>query len=415
VEIETRDDQTEVVVVLGTRSEAVALAPVVRALRRASGVRPLVVSTGQHHDLLDQVLRPLGVRPDVDLTVTETGAPLHRLTAGVVEQLGELLASRRPDAVLVHGDSTTAFGGALAAFSEGIPVGHVGAGLRSGVPDDPFPEEANRRLIAPLARWHLATTAAAAGNLIAEGIDPDGITVTGTTGIDALLWAADLDRGSSAFRGRRSTERAPRLLATLQRRENEGPRMERLAQALRRLADDGADVVLPLPPNRGVRDALEPALAGSAVRIVEPMDYLDFVATLADASVVITDSGGLQEEAPALGKPVLVAREATDRPEGPASGVARLVGADPDVVVRECRELLADGGRSEQRIRQANPYGDGRAAARVVSTVIGALAGRRRTRPRGHVVPPAQLDRVTGGRGDLAPLPAHPRVPLLVG
>jgi UDP-N-acetylglucosamine 2-epimerase (non-hydrolysing) len=366
--------QTEIAVVLGTRSEAVKLAPVVRALRRTPGVRPLVVSTGQHRELLDQVLRPLGVRPDVDLAVLDPVQPLPRLTARVVEQLGELLAQRRPAAVIVHGDSTTAFGGALAAFSEGIPVGHLGAGLRTGLLSDPFPEEANRRLIVPLARWHLAPTPGAAANLIAEGVDASAITVTGNTGIDALTWAADLDRGTSAFRGRRAVDRdAPRLLVTLHRRENGGGTMRGLAGALCRLAEDGADVVVPLHPSPSVREVLLPALEGSKVRVVASLGYLDFVATLADSTLVITDSGGVQEEAPSLGKPVLVVRDLTERPEGLAAGVARLIGTDPQVLIQECRALLADDGLYARMSRRANPYGDGHAAQRVVETVCGSL------------------------------------------
>jgi UDP-N-acetylglucosamine 2-epimerase (non-hydrolysing) len=366
--------EAEVAVVLGTRAEAVKLAPVVRAMRRTPGIRPLVVSTGQHRELLEQVLRPLGVRPDVDLAVLEPGQPLPRLTARVVEQLGELLAERRPEAVIVQGDSTTAFGGALAAFSEGIPVGHVGAGLRTGLLSDPFPEEANRRLIAPLARWHLAPTTGAAANLIAEGIDASAVTVTGNTGIDALTWAADLQRGTSAFRGRRAVDRAaPRLLVTLHRRENGGGRLRGLAEALCRLAADGADVVLPLHPSPAVREVLLPALAGSEVRVVPSLGYLDFVATLADSTLVITDSGGVQEEAPSLGKPVLVVRDVTERPEGLAAGVARLIGTDPQVLLDECRTLLTDEHRYAAMSRRTNPYGDGHAAERVVHTVCRSL------------------------------------------
>jgi UDP-N-acetylglucosamine 2-epimerase (non-hydrolysing) len=374
------EQQVEIAVVLGTRSEAVTLAPVVRALRRRPGVRPLVVSTGQHRELLDHVLRPLGVRPDVDLAPIEPGQPLPRLTARVVEQLGELLAARRPDAVIVHGDSTTAFGGALAAFCEAIPVAHAGAGLRSNVMDDPFPEEANRRLIAPLARWHLAPTASAAANLIAEGLDPASVTVTGSTGIDALLWAADLQRGTSAFRGRRAADRAAaRVLVTLHRRENVGARMERIAGALRQLAAEGADVVLPMHPSPEVRGSLAPVLIDSDVRIVQPLGYLDFVATLGDSTLVITDSGGVQEDAATLGRPALVARETTERCEGLAAGVARLVGSDPDLLLAECRTLLQDDRAYARMARPAGSYGDGRAAERVVNSVCaGLLASCRR-------------------------------------
>ena len=365
----------EVAVVLGTRAEAVALAPVVRAMRRTAGMRPFVVSTGQDDRLLDQVLRPLGVRPDVDLAVPGRREPLRRITAGVVEQLGELLATRRPDAVLVHGDSTTAFGGALAAFSEAIPVGHVGAGVRAAS-DASFPEEANRRLITPLARWHFAPTAAAAAALLGEGVDPQCVTVSGSTTVDALLWAADLGRGSSAFAGRRSAgPRARRVLAGL--RPGAGRPGSRTAQALAELAADGADVVLLLRegPDGGGPDGEGPDGEGPphGVRVVGPLEYLDFVATLADACLVVTDAGGLQEEAPSLGKPVLVVRDGTDRPEGVAAGVARLVGADAQALLAACRLLLSDASAHGAMVSPVSPYGDGRASQRVVHALLTGL------------------------------------------
>jgi len=390
----------EVAVVLGTRAEAVALAPVVRAMRRTAGMRPFVVSTGQDDRLLDQVLRPLGVRPDVDLAVPGRREPLRRITAGVVEQLGELLATRRPDAVLVHGDSTTAFGGALAAFSEAIPVGHVGAGVRAAS-DASFPEEANRRLITPLARWHFAPTAAAAAALLGEGVDPQCVTVSGSTTVDALLWAADLGRGSSAFAGRRSAgPRARRVLAGL--RPGAGRPGSRTAQALAELAADGADVVLLLRegpdgggpdgegpdgegPDGGGPDGEGPDGGGPdgggpdgegpphGVRVVGPLEYLDFVATLADACLVVTDAGGLQEEAPSLGKPVLVVRDGTDRPEGVAAGVARLVGADAQALLAACRLLLSDASAHGAMVSPVSPYGDGRASQRVVHALLTGL------------------------------------------
>jgi UDP-N-acetylglucosamine 2-epimerase (non-hydrolysing) len=363
----------EIAVVLGTRSDAVTLAPVVRALRRTPGFRALVVSTGQHRDLLDDVLRPLGVRPDIDLAQADPGRPTPRLTARVVEELGDLLAARRPRAVLVHGDSSTAFGGALAAFSEGIPVAHAGAGLRADTIADQVPEEANRRLIAPLARWHLAPTASAAANLVTEGIDPAAVTITGSTGIDALLWAAQLQRGTSAFRRPPAGGSAPpRVLVTLHRRENRGERMAHVAVALRRLAEDGADVVLPAHPSPDVRAVLLPALAGSGVTLREPLGYLDFVATLEDATLVITDSGGVQEEAATLGRPTLVARETTERGEGLDAGVAQLVGTDPARLVAACRHLLDDDAAYARMARMRSPYGDGRAAQRVVRVLCGA-------------------------------------------
>jgi UDP-N-acetylglucosamine 2-epimerase (non-hydrolysing) len=296
-------DRAEVAVVLGTRAEAVALVPVVRALRRSGHFSPLVVSTGQRRGTLDQVLRPLGVKPDIDLTPTcqETDGPDGRLGPDVVEQLGELLAVRRPDAVLVHGGSATAFGAALAACSEGIRVGHLGAGLRLRWGETGLsPEEANQRLIALLARWHLVSTPAAAENLVAEGIDPVTVAVTGTTVVDTVLWAASLNRGTSLFDGGTSDNG---VLACLRFAEGES---EQLAvDALQALADDGADVVLPLHLD-GVDRGLLAGLRGAGVRLVPPLDYLDFVATMRGATLVVTDSTVVEEEASALGRPVSV-------------------------------------------------------------------------------------------------------------
>lgn len=376
--------QAEVAVVLGTRSEAVALAPVVRALRRSGLLSPLVVSTGQQRGVLDQVLRPLGVRPDVDLALA--GRPddgsSRRLDADAVERLGELLAARRPDAVLVHGGSATAFGAALAACSEGIDVGHLGAGLRTrpsaGTPGTSSgglpPEEVNQRLIAPLARWHLAPSTAAAANLLAEGIDPGAITVTGTTGVDAVLWAASLHRGTSAFAGRAHAGHSRgRLLACLRLCDGDRDRLAGVADALRRLAADGLDVVLPLPPD-GVSDGVRTHLTGDGVRLVPPLAYLDFVATMREATLVVTDSGTIEEEAPALGTPVLVVRDATDRAEGVRAGIARLVGTDPQALVRESRRLVGEYSLRAVPDPQ-NPFGDGGAAGRVLEVLTRSLAG----------------------------------------
>lgn len=309
----------EVIVVLGTRSEAVALVPVVRALRRSGHFSPLVVSTGQQRVVLDQVLRPLGVRPDVDLALAhpEPDGPGGRLGADAVEQLGELLAARRPDAVLVQGDSATAFGAALAACSEGIRVGHLGAGLRSRRGGGgPLPEEANQRLIAPLACWHLAPTGTEAANLVAEGIDAAAVTVTGTTAADTVRWAASLHRGTSLLDGE---ERSGRVLACVRLAEGE----RRAVDAVGSLAAHGLDVVLPLHPDDAHRE-IPDVLRDAGVRLVPSLDYLDFVATMRDATFVVTDSGAIEQEASALGKPVLVVGEGSHCLDGTASrGPAR--------------------------------------------------------------------------------------------
>jgi UDP-N-acetylglucosamine 2-epimerase (non-hydrolysing) len=380
----------EVAVVLGTRSEAVALAPVVRVLRRCEQFSPTVVSTGQQRGVLDQVLRPLGVRPDVDLALGRTGAEgdasSRRLTADVVERLGELLAARRPHAVLIHGDSVTAFGAALAAGSEGIGIGHLGAGVRAPRPATaaPPPGEVNQRLIAPLARWHLAPTPSAARNLLAEGVDPRAVTVVGATAIDALLWAASLHRGASAF----ARDRAPagRVLACLQLGETDRDRSAVRACALALLASDGLDVVLPIPPD-GVPQAIRSDLERAGVRLSPPLDYLDFVATMRDASVVVTDSAAVEEAAPALGTPVLAVRDATDGVDGIASGIAWSAPDRPDELVAACRRLVTaprtGADDAAPWLASPGPSGDGHAAERVLDVLTRSLNGV----PGGHRIP----------------------------
>lgn len=369
----------EIAVVLGTRSEAVALTPVVRALRRCEHFSPLVVSTGQQRGALDQVLRPLGVRPDVDLALGRSGpdGSSGRLAAEAVEELGELLAGRRPHAVLVHGDSATAFGAALAAGSEGIGVGHLGAGVRAprAAAAPPPPQEANQRLIAPLARWHLAPTLTAARNLVAEGVDPQAVTVTGATAVDCLLWAVSLGRGTSAF-APDGGDGQGRVLACLQLGEGDRDRSVALAGALRGLVAEGLEVVLPRHPD-GVPAAVLADLDAAGVRLLPPLDYLDFVATLRDADLVVTDSGAVGEEAPGLGTPVLVVREVTDRAEELAAGTARLTHAQPDDVVEACRRLVGGPDRPGRRRAPLIPLGDGRAAERVLDVLTRSLTGAR--------------------------------------
>ncbi|MFJ5777246.1 non-hydrolyzing UDP-N-acetylglucosamine 2-epimerase [Streptomyces sp. NPDC093094] len=350
--------------VLGTRPEAIKLAPVARAMATGDRFEPVVVTTGQHREMLHQMLGLLGVEVRIALEVMRTRQQLSDLTARLVQELGEVMRDQRPDLVMVQGDTTTALAGALAAFYEKIPVAHVEAGLRTGVIDNPFPEELNRSLIGRIARWHFAPTDRAARHLTDEGVPGTKVFTTGNTVIDNLLWVLREGSGDSAFR-----TRARRILVTLHRRENQGERMRGMGRALRRLAHRGdVEIVLPLHKSPAVRDALLPELDGHpGIELVEPLGYLDFAATLAECDLVLTDSGGIQEEAPSLSKPALVLRTTTERPEAVEAGAARLIGTDPDTIVSSAERLLDDPAEYRRMATAGNPFGDGRAAARVLA------------------------------------------------
>ena len=350
--------------VLGTRPEAIKLAPVARAMAVGEQFEPIVVTTGQHREMLHQMLGLLRVDVRIALDVMRSRQQLSELTARLVGELGEVMRDQRPDLVVVQGDTTTALTGALAAFYEKIPVAHVEAGLRTGVMDNPFPEELNRCLIGRIARWHFAPTKRAARHLTAEGVPPEQVFTTGNTVIDNLLWVLAEGTGSSAFR----TD-ARRVLVTLHRRENQGERMRGMGRALTRLARRGdVEIVLPLHRSPAVRDVLLPELKDQqGVSLVEPLGYLDFAATLAECDLVLTDSGGIQEEAPSLGKPALVLRTTTERPEAVDVGAARLVGTDPEAIVSAAEELLDDPVVYRRMATAGNPFGDGQAAARVLA------------------------------------------------
>ncbi|MGW7301064.1 non-hydrolyzing UDP-N-acetylglucosamine 2-epimerase [Streptomyces sp. NPDC054829] len=350
--------------VLGTRPEAIKLAPIARSMAGSADFDPVVVTTGQHREMLHQMLGLLGVTSRIALDVMRSRQQLSDLTARLVAELGEVMRKRRPDLVVVQGDTTTALAGALAAFYEKVPVAHVEAGLRTGVIDNPFPEELNRSLIGRIARWHFAPTARAARHLTDEGVPKEQVFVTGNTVIDNLLWVLDRSTGTSAFR-----TRARKILVTLHRRENQGERMRGMGRALRLLAERGdVEIVLPLHKSPAVREVLLPELDGhDGIALVEPLDYLDFAATLADSDLVLTDSGGIQEEAPSLGKPALVLRTTTERPEAVEAGAARLIGTDPEALVRHAGELLDDPVAYGRMAGAGNPFGDGRAAERVLA------------------------------------------------
>ncbi|MFI1864748.1 non-hydrolyzing UDP-N-acetylglucosamine 2-epimerase [Streptomyces jumonjinensis] len=395
------DGGVRTMVVLGTRPEAIKLAPVVRAMTASPLFRPMVVTTGQHREMLQQMLGLLGVGVKTDLAVMRERQRLSELTARLVERLGEVIRAEQPDLVVVQGDTTTAFCGALAAFYERTPVAHVEAGLRTGVPDNPFPEELNRRLIGRVARWHFAPTARSAGHLHAEGVPAGQVITTGNTVVDNLLWVREQGGGLSAFRtGLR------KVLLTLHRRENQGDRMRAMGAALRRLADRGdVEIALPLHRSPAVREALLPELAGHpGVTVVDPLGYLDFVATLADCDLVLTDSGGLQEEAPSLGKPALVLRTTTERPEAVEAGVARLVGTDPELILAAAQRLLDDPAEYRRMAAPGNPFGDGRAAERIVARLNGDFGGA----PGPGIAPFGAGAGAQGAPGDGARPPGDP-------
>jgi UDP-N-acetylglucosamine 2-epimerase (non-hydrolysing) len=357
-------------VVYGTRPEAIKVAPIVAELHRSAHLDPYVVVTGQHRDMLDQVNRLFGITPDRDLDVLTPRQTLEQITGRVLSGLGAILRDREPDLVIVQGDTTTAFAAALAAFYEKIPVIHVEAGLRTGDLHSPFPEEANRRLTAQLAALHLAPTQVARGNLLAEKIEPTSILVTGNTVIDALLIVARcrLPYDHAAL------ERAPspRVLVTAHRRESWGEPMAQVAKAVAQLAAEFPHVsfVIPAHANPIVRDVLLPPVRGLAnVIITDPLPYGQFARLMQDSTLILTDSGGVQEEGPSLGKPVLVMRDSTERPEGVAAGTARLIGTDQARIVDEVSRLPRDQGHYERMANAVNPYGDGRAAQRSVQAI----------------------------------------------
>jgi UDP-N-acetylglucosamine 2-epimerase (non-hydrolysing) len=368
---------SRVAIVIGTRPEAIKLAPVVREMRRDRRWEVKVVVTAQHREMLDQMLSALELPTDVDLDVMQQEQTLPALTSILMARLGEVMKQLVPQAVIVQGDTTSALCGALCAFYEHIPVAHVEAGLRSDVLDNPFPEEANRQLISRLTKWHFAPTDRARVHLMGEAVPSSTIEVTGNTVVDNLLWAARRGRGESAFEQSCRNGRK-KILVTLHRRENQGSTTREMAVALRRLADTGrVEIVLPLHKSPTVRAGLAGELQGQqAVTLTEPLGYFDFVASMQDCDIILTDSGGVQEEAPTFDKPVLVLRETTERPEGVDAGVVRLVGTSPDIIEKEVNRLLDDPIAYVDMASAVNPFGDGRAAERIVDRLARDLLNR---------------------------------------
>lgn len=368
-----------IVVTFGTRPEAIKMFPVVFALRETGLFDVKVVVTAQHRELLDSVMALAGLRPDLDLDLMLPDQSLDGLACRILTRFGAALDSLRPDRVLVHGDTLTTMMASLACYFRRIPVGHVEAGLRSGDIYSPWPEEVNRKVTGVIGDLHFAPTDTAAAALRAENVAENSIHVTGNTVIDALLFA----RGKIAADPSLAPAIAPlrerfadkRIIAvTAHRRENFGAGMAQIAQGLQRLAARGdVAIIYPLHPNPNVAGVMRPALAGhDNIALINPLDYLDFVAMMEACEIVLTDSGGIQEEAPSIGKPVLVMRDTTERPEGVAAGTARLVGADADEIVRQTCRLLDNPDAYRQMALAHNPYGDGTASRRIADVLAAA-------------------------------------------
>ncbi|MBD5203253.1 MAG: UDP-N-acetylglucosamine 2-epimerase (non-hydrolyzing) [Bacteroidales bacterium] len=378
-------------IVIGTRPEAIKMAPVVKELQRyAEEFNCVVCSTGQHRRILNQVLSMFGIVPDHDLDIMRPGQDLYDISSGVLLGLRQVLAEERPDYVLVHGDTTTSVAAAMAAYFARVPVIHVEAGLRTYDPLSPWPEEINRQIISRIATHHFAPTQTACENLIKENVDASIVTVTGNTGIDALRWIcdsvggntvrqayfADMIRNAGYDLDRISAGRRL-ILVTGHRRENFGSGLRSVCRALKRIAShySDVDILYPMHPNPNVRQAIadefgdNSVLDGLSVFFIEPLEYPAFILAMYRASIVITDSGGIQEEAPALGKPVLVTRETTERTEAVSAGTVRLVGTDCDRIVSAARRLLDDSEEYASMASAVNPYGDGEAASRIVETL----------------------------------------------
>ncbi len=373
----------KVAIVFGTRPEAIKMAPVVAAFRADPAFETLVCVTGQHRTMLDQVLAIFGIEPDIDLDIMTPGQSLTDITVRVLQGMERVIRDHKPDVVLVHGDTTTAMAAALAAFYHQVPVGHVEAGLRTRDIMRPWPEEMNRSVIDVVGRWLFAPTPQARQALLDERIDGSRIAVTGNTVIDALLMASDLieadaDRQNAIASDFTYLDPAKRLLlVTGHRRENFGGGLRRMCEALARLARRGdVQIVYPVHLNENVQQVARETLSGvDDVFLIDPLEYLPFIYLMRRSHLIITDSGGIQEEAPSLGKPVLVTRDVTERPEAVAAGTAHLVGTDPEIIVREATHLLdsADAYKRVSEIR--NPYGDGKAAQRILEAIRNGIAG----------------------------------------
>ncbi len=371
----------KIVLIVGTRPEAIKVAPVYFALKDCSWCDPVIVSTGQHREMLDQALEVFGLAPDLDLNLMMESVSLSDLTGKIISGVSKVLDDVRPAAVLVQGDTSSVLGGALAAFFNQVPIGHIEAGLRTADPLVPFPEETNRRLVGRLARWHFSPTQNASSNLLDEGVDRDRVFVTGNTVIDSLKWVQknrlsaeriddDFLLSLGVSRSKIKFFQKKWILMTGHRRESFGDGFRSTCRAVAKIAELNSDVgiLFPVHLNPQVRAPVNEILGSlDQVCLVEPVSYVPFIRLMASCHFIISDSGGVQEEAPSLGKPVLVTRDSTERPEGVEAGVCRLVGTEEDVIVAESLKLLNDDFEYQQRASISNPFGEGDSSQKIES------------------------------------------------
>jgi UDP-N-acetylglucosamine 2-epimerase (non-hydrolysing) len=383
-----------IAIVVGTRPEVIKMAPVVFALRESKALEPVLLSTGQHREMLDQALAAFDLTPDFDLGLMQPGQTLPGLTSRAIDAVTKFIKEQQPDAILVQGDTSTVLAGAMAAFFSDVPVGHIEAGLRTGNMRSPFPEEMNRRLTSPLAKWHFCPTEGSRENLVKEAIAECDCYVTGNTVVDSLLWIRDKQERNgvnaadvaarleipqeftdkylqaSTSTPKTSTAEGPDfVLVTGHRRESFGGGFERMCEAINELTKrhPGVGVLYPVHLNPLVQEPVNRILGDNpAVQLCSPAGYEDFVWLMNQAKFILSDSGGVQEEAPSLGKPVLVMRETTERPEGVTAGTCRLVGTDPEKILGESAILLNDPAEYASRSSLQNPYGDGKSASKIV-------------------------------------------------
>lgn len=357
-----------IMVVFGTRPEAIKMAPLVNALKESKHLEPVVVVTAQHREMLDQVLNTFNITPDYDLNVMRAEQTLSHITSQVLKEMESIIQKETPDMVLVHGDTTTTFSAALAAFYQKVSIGHVEAGLRTYNKFAPYPEELNRQLTTRLADLHFAPTLRAKDNLLKEQVDESTIFVTGNTVIDALNTTVDPNYNSkllSQYKDKRV------ILLTAHRRENLGEPMIQIFKAMKHIADTHRDVVIvyPVHKNPKIRELAQRYLTHDRIELIEPLDVMDFHNFAAASEIILTDSGGIQEEAPSLNKPVLVLRDVTERPEGVESGVLKIVGTDFEKIVTETNRLLNNREIYNEMTQLKNPYGDGQASHRIVDII----------------------------------------------
>lgn len=365
----------KVMLVFGTRPEAIKMCPLVNELKSRKGLQTVVCVTGQHREMLNMVLEAFDVEPDYDLSIMKERQTLFDVTANILIKIKEVLEIEKPDVVLVHGDTSTTFVAALACFYLQIPVGHVEAGLRTYNIYSPYPEEFNRQAVSIIGKYHFAPTVLSRDNLLKEGKNSDDVYVTGNTAIDALKTTVKKDYQNSHLDW---AEDSRLILITAHRRENLGKPMQNMFRAIKRVIEEHPDVkaIYPIHMNPAVREAADMILGGDErIRIIEPLDVLDFHNFLDRSYMILTDSGGIQEEAPSLGKPVLVMRDTTERPEGIAAGTLKLVGTDEENIYNHFKELLEDKEVYEKMAHASNPYGDGNACRRIADILEYGVVG----------------------------------------